>query len=120
TNFAGETPTLYRNEGDAYFEDRTYAGGLGAHNSFVGWGVGFVDVDQDGWKDILMANGHIYPELARANVGEDFLQKRLVYWNLRNGVFREITGSSGAAITTPQVSRGVAFGDVDGDGALEV
>src|SRR5439155_19620165 len=61
TNFIGETSTLYHNEGDGFFEDQTYTAGLGVNNRFVGWGVSFIDIDQDGWKDILMANGHIYP-----------------------------------------------------------
>src|SRR5713101_8924875 len=72
TNFIDETSTLYHNQGDAYFEDQTYAGGLGVNTRFVGWGVNFLDLDQDGWKDIFMANGHIYPELAAAKLGEEF------------------------------------------------
>ncbi len=120
TNFMDETPTLYHNEGDAYFEDQTYLSGLGVNTKVVGWGVNFIDVDQDGWKDIFMANGHIYPELAGARVGEDFRQPKALYWNLRNGAFRDITRSAGAALSAPAVSRGVASGDLDGDGALEI
>jgi hypothetical protein len=120
TNFIDETSTLYHNEGDAYFEDQTYAGGLGVNTRFVGWGVNFLDVDQDGWKDIFMANGHIYPELAGAKVGEEYRQPKIIYWNLRNGAFRDITKQAGASLSAPRVSRGVAVGDLDGDGAPEI
>jgi hypothetical protein len=120
TNFIDETSTLYHNAGDAYFDDQTYAGGLGVNTGFVGWGINFVDIDQDGWKDIFIANGHIYPELAGAKVNEEFRQAKTVYWNLRNGAFRDITRESGAPLSLPRVSRGVAVGDLDGDGAPEI
>jgi enediyne biosynthesis protein E4 len=120
TNFIHETSTLYHNGGDAYFDDQTYPGGLGVNTGFVGWGVSFLDIDQDGWKDIFMANGHIYPELAGAKLNEEFRQRKTVYWNLRNGAFRDITSEAGEPLTTPRVSRGVATGDFDGDGAPEI
>ncbi len=120
TNFMDETPTLYHNEGDAYFEDQTYLSGLGVNTKVVGWGVNFIDFDQDGWKDIFMANGHIYPELAGARAGEEFRQPKMLYWNLRNGAFRDITRAAGAVLSAPAVSRGAASGDLDGDGALEI
>jgi hypothetical protein len=120
TNFMDETSTLYHNEGDAYFDDQTYPSGLGVNTRFVGWGVSFIDIDQDGWKDIFMANGHIYPELAGAKTGEEFRQRKILYWNLRNGAFRDMTSEGGAALLAPQVSRGVATGDLDGDGAPEI
>jgi hypothetical protein len=120
TNFIDETATLYHNEGDGYFADQTYPGGLGVNTRFVGWGVNFLDVDQDGWKDIFMANGHIYPELEGAKVGEEFRQRKILYWNLRNGSFRDITKDSGTMLSSPRVSRGVATGDLDGDGAPEI
>ena len=120
TNFMDETSTLYHNEGDAYFDDQTYSGGLGVNTRFVGWGVSFLDIDQDGWKDIFMANGHIYPELEGAKTGEEFRQRKILYWNLRNGAFRDITGEGGAAMSEPRVSRGLATGDLDGDGAPEI
>src|SRR5262249_12685727 len=100
--------------------DQTYTGGLGVNTRFVGWGVNFIDVDQDGWKDIFIANGHIYPELLTAKVGEDFRQPKALYWNLQNGAFRDITRDGGEALSTPRVSRGVASGDLDGDGAPEI
>jgi hypothetical protein len=120
TNFMDETSTLYRNQGKAYFADETYAGGLGVNTKFVGWGLDFIDFDQDGWKDLFLANGHIYPELDGSKVGEDFRQPKIVYWNLRNGAFRDVTREAGAVLSVPQVSRGLATGDLDGDGSPEI
>jgi hypothetical protein len=120
TNFMDETSTLYRNLGDWFFDDATYLAGLGVNTRFVGWGVEFLDVDQDGWKDIFMANGHIYPELAAGDGIEPFRQRKALYWNLRNGAFRDVTEELGGALTVPNVSRGVASGDLDGDGAPEI
>ncbi len=119
TNFMHETSALYRNGGGWFFEDVTYSAGLGINTSIVGWGVQFLDFDQDGWKDILMANGHIYPELERAKAGEDYRQPKILYWNLRNGAFRDITKTAGAALARPYSSRGLATGDLDGNGTLE-
>ncbi|MGH9674300.1 MAG: CRTAC1 family protein [Bryobacteraceae bacterium] len=119
TNFMDETSTLYRNLGGWFFEDSTYSAGLGIHTKFVGWGVQWFDADQDGWKDILIANGHIYPELRGSKTGESFEQTPILYWNLRNGAFRDITLNAGAKLSEPAVSRGVAHGDLDGDGTLE-
>ena len=63
TNFAGDTPSLYHNLGGANFEDATFTAGLGAHTQYLGWGCGFFDLDNDGWPDILICNGHVYPEV---------------------------------------------------------
>jgi len=120
TNFMDETSTLYRNLGDWFFEDATITAGLGVHTKYVGWGVAFVDFDHDGWKDILAVNGHIYPEISAAVKGEEYRQSKLLYWNLRNGAFRDVTAKAGPALTAGAVSRGLALGDLDGDGALEV
>ena len=120
TNFMDETSTLYHNQGGWFFEDVTYLAGLGVNTKYVGWGIQFLDIDQDGWKDILVANGHIYPELSGAGKGEDYRQRKILYWNLRNGSFRDVTSSAGRPLTTPSVSRGMATGDLDGDGVPEV
>jgi len=120
SNFIDETPTLYRNEGDLFFTDETYMAGVGVDTSRVGWGVVFLDFDQDGWRDLFIANGHIYPELAGSGKGEQFAQPKLVFWNLRNGAFRRIADGWGGALTKPQVSRGAAAGDIDGDGRPEI
>jgi hypothetical protein len=120
TNFMDETSTLYRNLGDWFFEDATISAGLGVHTKYVGWGVAFVDFDHDGWKDILAVNGHIYPELSGAGKGEEYRQGKLLYWNLRNGAFRDVTAQAGSPLTAGAVSRGLALGDLDGDGSPEV
>lgn len=120
SNFIDETSALYRNGGDLFFEDMTYLGGLALNTSYVGWGILFVDFDQDGFKDLFIANGHIYPELRGAEVNEEYAQRSHLYWNLGNGVFRDISESAGAAFTAPRVSRGAAAGDLDGDGVPEI
>jgi hypothetical protein len=119
TNFMDETSTLYRNEGDRFFTDLTYAAGLGVNTKFVGWGVEFLDVDHDGRQDILMANGHIYPEMESSAGGERFRQSKLLYWNTGRGFFRDVTAAAGAGLNAKAASRGMASGDLDGDGALE-
>jgi len=119
TNFMDETSTLYRNEGDRFFSDVTYQAGLGVNTKFVGWGVEFLDVDHDGRKDILMANGHIYPEMESSGREERFLQSKLLYWNNGEGILRDVTGASGVGLNAKAASRGMASGDLDGDGVLE-
>jgi hypothetical protein len=118
TNFMNETSTLYKNLGKWFFDDATYEAGLGVHTKVVGWGVEFLDFDQDGWKDIFMANGHIYPELSSARTDESYRQPKILYWNPAHP-FRDITKPD-AALMKPSSSRGVTVGDFDGDGALEV
>ena len=65
TNFAGDTSTLYANDGKGFCEDRTFAGGIGLNTRWLGWGVGFLDLDNDGWLDLFLVNGHVYPEVER-------------------------------------------------------
>ena len=120
TNFTGDIPNLYRNLGKVGFTEVTAMAGLAVHTQFVGWGCGFLDFDNDGWKDILIANGHVYPEIDKRGVGQNFKQPRLLYWNRRDGQFFDISDASGAGITTPHSSRGLAVGDLDNDGDVEV
>ena len=120
TNFADDVPTLYRNNGRGFFTDVTYQGGLAVHNQFLGWGVGFVDVDHDGWKDILMVNGHIYPSIDKLGLSSPYRQEKNLYWNLGNGAFVDISAQAGPAITARHSARGAAFGDLDNDGAVDV
>jgi hypothetical protein len=119
TNFSGDLPSLYNNEDGVFFEDLAQPAGLGA-NQLLGWGVLFLDADEDGRPDILMAHGHVYPEVDRANIGEAYRQKTLLYRNLGGGRFADITALAGPALQTPRPSRGMASGDLDGDGRPEV
>ncbi len=120
TNFAGDTPSLYHNLGGANFEDATFTGGLGMHTQYLGWGCGFFDMDNDGWADILICNGHVYPEVEQLKTEAGYAQRKLLYRNLRNGRFEDVSLNAGTAISDPVASRGCAFGDFDNDGDLDV
>jgi hypothetical protein len=122
TNFSDDTATLYRNNRDGTFSDVTSAAGLARNSQFLGWGTLFVDVDNDGWPDIFMANGHVYPEVDSRGLGlnNTFRERKLLYWNEHNGKFRDISLDAGAGITTPFNSHGVASADFDNDGAVEI
>jgi enediyne biosynthesis protein E4 len=120
TNFAGDTPSLYHNIGGASFEDTTFPGGLGRHTQFLGWGCGFFDMDNDGWPDILICNGHVYPEVEQLKTEAGYPQQKLLYKNLRNGRFDDVSMQGGSGITVPVASRGCAFGDFDNDGDIDV
>jgi hypothetical protein len=119
TNFSGDLPSLYRNEDGKFFSDVAREAGLGRHQ-LLGWGVLFLDVDEDGWKDLVIANGHVYPEVDRAQVGDRYLQPTLLYRNLGNGRFQDWTALAGPAFQVPRPSRGTARGDLDGDGRPEI
>jgi len=119
TNFSDDTATLYRNNGKGSFTDMSYQAGLGLNTRFLGWGVGFFDFDHDGWKDIYMVNGHVYPE-AEGRTDDLYKQERLLYWNLRNGKFLDLSSNAGRGIKTRWTSRGAAVGDLDNDGGLEI
>ena len=120
TNFAGDTPSLYHNQGSASFEDTTFTAGLGAHTQFLGWGCGFFDLENDGWPDILICNGHVYPEVEQLKTEAGYPQRKLLYRNMRNGHFADISFQAGAGISAPSASRGAAFGDFDNDGDIDV
>jgi enediyne biosynthesis protein E4 len=119
TNFAGDTPSLYHNLGGATFEDATFPAGLGKHTQYLGWGCGFFDFDNDGWPDILICNGHVYPEVEQLRTEAGYEQRKLLYRNLRNGKFEDISESAGPGISVPSASRGCAFGDFDNDGDVD-
>jgi len=120
TNFAGDTPSLYHNLGGANFEDTTFQGGLGKHTQYLGWGCGFFDFDNDGWPDILICNGHVYPEVEQLKTEAGYPQRKLLYKNLRNGRFDDVSFDAGPGISTPVAARGCAFGDFDNDGDLDM
>ncbi|HLH07727.1 MAG TPA: CRTAC1 family protein [Terriglobales bacterium] len=120
TNFAGDTPSLYRNLGNNTFEDATFEAGLGANTRFLGWGAGFIDFDNDSWPDILLCNGHVYPEVEKLETEAGYAQRKVLYKNLRNGHFEDVSMLGGPGITDTAPDRGAAFGDFDNDGDIDV
>jgi hypothetical protein len=120
TNFSEQTPNLYHNIGKGFFEDATYQAGTARHDAYVGWGCGFFDPDNDGWPDIFYCNGHVYPELAQAPLQLRYREPRVLYRNLHNGRFEDVSALAGACITAPSTSRGCAFGDFDNDGDVDI
>ena len=120
TNFAGDTDSLYLNLGDGTFEDHTYLSGLGINTRYLGWGVGFLDMDNDGWLDILISNGHVYPEVDGTQIDASYAEHKYLYRNLRNGQFEEVTKVGGPGINDPAAARGCAFGDYNNDGVIDV
>jgi hypothetical protein len=120
TNFAGDTSTLYGNPGTGFCEDRTFAAGIGRNTRYLGWGVGFADFDHDGWLDLCLVNGHVYPEVSQLTTEAPYKQRKVVYRNLANGRFEDITDRLGEPSTTPKAGRGAAFGDLDNDGDVDI
>ena len=119
TNFSDQVTTLYRNNGDGTFADASLAAGLGVNRKYLGFGAGFVDFDNDGWKDIFLANGHVYAQLDGRKLHVTYKQPKVLYRNLRNGRFEDVSAKAGPGITAPQASRGCAFGDIDNDGDID-
>jgi hypothetical protein len=120
TNFAGDTSTLYSNTGRGWCEDRTFASGIGVNTRWLGWGAGFLDLDNDGWLDLFLVNGHVYPEVDSLKSEAAYKQPKVVYRNLGNGRFRDVTAELGPPLTTIKASRGAAFADFDNDGDTDV
>ena len=120
TNFADDTSDLYHNNGDGTFSELSFNSGVGINNSYVAWGCGFIDYDNDGWPDIVQVNGHVYPEIDKYNFGENFKNPRLVYKNLGNGRFKDVSSELGPGISARFSSRGAAFGDYDNDGGMDM
>jgi len=118
TNFSDDTSTLYKNNGDGTFTDVTYAAGLGINADALGWGAMFADVDNDGFPDLLIVNGHVYPEVDSAKLGATFREKRFLYLNLGNGKFKDVSATSGPGLQMPQSGRGLAIADLWNDGRL--
>jgi hypothetical protein len=119
SNFAGDTDSLYMNLGDDSFDDRTYQAGLGMNTRLLGWGISFVDIDNDGWLDILVANGHVYPEVDGTEVDAAYAERKYLYRNLRNGQFEDVSMTGGTGITEAAKARGFAVGDYDNDGNVD-
>jgi enediyne biosynthesis protein E4 len=119
TNFSDDTPTLFLNRGKNVFDDVTQNAGLGRITSWLGWGVQFYDVDNSGWPGILIANGHVYPEVDGKDLGTSYRQPKVVYYNLHNGKFANITAHAGNTLTELHSARGMALGDLFNNGREE-
>jgi enediyne biosynthesis protein E4 len=120
TNFSGDTSTLYRNTGKAMFDDLTFPAGIGVNTRWLGWGCGFVDVDNNGWLDIFLVNGHVYPEVEKLTTEAGYAQRKVLYRNLQNGRFEDVSERAGQAVVEPTSARGCAFGDYDNDGDIDI
>ena len=115
TNFADEYNTLYHNDGGNSFTDVSYAAKVAAVSlPYVGWGTKFFDYDNDGWVDLFVANGHVYPQL------QNYRERKLLHHNNRDGTFTEVAAQVGSPLMEDRVSRGVAFGDIDNDGDIDL
>jgi hypothetical protein len=120
TNFSDDTPTLYRNDGEGVFSDVTFTAGLGLHTQYLGWGTMFFDFDNDGWPDLILANGHVYPEVDKFHLGSGYTEPRLLYHNNGNGTFTEVSAIAGPGINATYSARGLAVGDFWNDGRQSV
>jgi hypothetical protein len=120
TNFAGDTSTLYRNTGSLTFDDQTFRAGLGKNTRFLGWGAGFIDYDNDSWPDIFISNGHVYPEVRETSLESGYRERKVVYHNLGNRKFEDVSRDLGPGIVEQVAGRGCAFGDFDNDGDIDV
>lgn len=120
TNFSDEPSSLYHNTSDGMFAETGMRAGIGRNQRWLGWGCGFFDFDNDGWLDILLVNGHVYPEVDGSNLDTSFRQPKVLYHNLGGRRFEDISAAGGSAILTPSAGRGAAFGDYNNDGRIDV
>lgn len=126
TNFSDDSNTLYKNDGEANFTDSTYQAGLGEPTiPFLGWGTSFIDFDNDGWKDILIANGHVYPQVDKFQWGTSYAQQMTLFRNLRHDAkskqirFDRVPAAPKSGLALALTARGLAVGDLDGDGRMD-
>jgi len=119
TNFSEQVTTLYRNFGGG-FEVTSLKAGLGVNRKYVGFGVDFFDFDNDGWKDLFLANGHVYAQLDGRKLHLTYRQPRVLYRNLGTGRFADVSAAAGPALTAENLGRGCAFGDLDNDGDVDI
>ena len=120
TNFSEQVTTLYRNYGNGAFEDASIRAGLGINRKYLGFGVGFLDFDNDGWKDLFLANGHVYSQIASRKLHVSYREPKVLYRNTGRGRFEDVSANSGPALRVENVARGCAFGDFDNDGDVDI
>lgn len=121
SHFSDEYAVLYQNLGNMTFVDASYPSGIAsATTHYVGWGDAFFDFDNDGWVDLFIVNGHVYPQVDTGEAGARYREPGLLFWNQHNGKFKEISKLVGPALQTPRVSRGAAVGDLFNDGHLDI
>ena len=121
TNFSDDSNVLYHNDGEGNFTDVTFQAGLGELTlPFLGWGTSFIDFDNDAWQDLFVVNGHVYPAVDANQWGTSFAQQALLFRNLKNGKFERIGAAPGSGLASAWQSRGLAIGDLDRDGRLDL
>jgi hypothetical protein len=118
TNFSDDTSTLYRNNGNGTFDDVTFPAGLGLYTRYLGWGTMFLDFDNDSWPDLLLVNGHVYPEVDKQHLGSSYEEPRILYHNNGDKTFSDISAQAGPGITAVHAGRGLAVGDLWNDGRI--
>jgi hypothetical protein len=121
TDFADDDKVLYRNDGDASFTDVSNLAGIGKMIiPFLSWGDAFLDYDNDGWKDIFIVNGHVFPQADKSNWGSTYAQRPLLFRNARNGKFEYVPAVKSTGLAVLTCARGAAFGDLFNDGKIDV
>jgi len=121
SHFSEEYAALYRNDGNLSFTDVSHLSGIVQPSvPYVGWGDAFVDLNNSGWLDLVLVNGHVYPQVDDIKAGIAYREPRLVYINQHNGTFREMGAATGTSVRIPQVSRGLAVGDLFHRGVMDL
>ena len=121
SHFSEQYFQLFRNDGHMMFTDVSIAAGLTRTTPpYTGWGEAWYDIDNDGWLDLILTNGHVYPQVEDANIGMHYREPSMLFMNQRDGTFRDVSNEVGPALKAPRVGRGLAIGDLFNDGAQEV